>query len=99
MFYATRTQAKDVDPAFGTEAHVVKFYTKADRAGYLAKHKEAQAVTAQQSRGMMAPWGLGYTVQDRDLDCVYFVCIAALMPAKPAKKLMGDPKWSVWGEI
>lgn len=76
MFYATRTQAKDVNPAFGTETHVVKFYTKADRAGYLAKHHGAQAITAAQSKTMSTPWGLGYTVQDKELGCVYFGCIA-----------------------
>lgn len=90
MFYATRTRDKDVNPAFGTETHVVKFYTMADRAGYLAKYQHAKAISSAQSKAMDAPWGLGYTVQDKDLDCVYFGCIAALMPAKPAKKLMGD---------
>jgi len=72
MFYAARIQAKDINPAFGTETHVVKFYTKADRVGYLAKHQDAQPITSAQSRSMKPCWGLGYTIQDKELDCVYF---------------------------
>lgn len=77
MYYATIEKAKDIGlkVVFGAETHVIKFYTKADRAAYISKHQGAQAITAGQAKAMKAPWGFGYTVSDKELDCVYFGCI------------------------
>jgi len=71
MFYATRTQQRDVELRYGTETHILKFYSKANRAAYLAEHPDARVIPASECRRV--PWFRGYTA---NLDgCVYFGCI------------------------
>lgn len=70
MFYATRI----TEDAGIKEQQLLKFYTKANRAAYLAKDATAVAITAKEA-GKLKPAGAGYTIADKAMDATYYAKI------------------------
>lgn len=69
MFYATRNHTD----AGITEKHLLEFYTKADRAAYMAIDSTAEVITAKEA-GKLRPAAPAWTVTNK-IDAVFFAVI------------------------